>query len=174
MKRMIVLFILGVLVVSCMIACGRKEESGQTEENATAPAVVLPELPKVQVSSIEAVFGIDLPDEGEVLYYENSLKDDQLGSVYAEITLSEADYENVLGQIKDAYMLETLKTAYLEADKFTTTSEEIDVKFVRFGGIREKTNYEKIEKIPLTVYYNIYLTKVENGVFRIMFSVNNC
>lgn len=173
MKKKIVVIMIAFLVISSLCIYGMKK-LGTTRVQMSA-------IPEETVETIELLFEIDIPDEGEVLYYDCSLNENELGYIYAELAFSAEHYDSVISQINEIYYIEDAGcnventfAAYSIDDKFKTTAEEIDVYYSNMGGFHRKMDTKKMDKVPLTIFYDIFTTTVSDGVFRLMFVSEHC
>lgn len=166
-KKILYVLMVSVFVLCVLAACSKKETQVEEETETTVSTVSFPEIPEEQRENIRQFFQIDIPEKGQVLYYEFELNKHEYGNVYAEIEFSQEYYEELMSQIEAQYNVEEL--VLMPDDKFETTREKLDKGYSISCGVRRRKVDNELTDIRYDTSYGIYTTKVENGTFRLLF-----
>lgn len=178
MKKKKYMIVVGVLMLGWLVGCSKtstKEDKQIIEEttisdDAKEKATISDEI----LENINQLFELELPSKGDVVYYDSLLEKNQLGYIYAEIEFHEKYYEDVINQLGVEFTNPSKNISFNEDNRFQTTLEEIDKTYMRGDDFRREVSVENMEYAPFKVIYRIDVTKVENGIFRILFSANPC
>lgn len=160
MKKQVALLICCIIFALVLSSCAKKGDAMQ-------------EMDKEKSEMIEQLFTIDLPEKGNLLYYESTLADDALGNIYAEIELDKSFYQDIHKQIEENYHIEESEINIEEMEKFDTKKEDVSEIYISMDSLRRDVEIASNE-VPFTQYYFIYVTKVTNGAFRLLCVAEGC
>ena len=165
MKRKKISIILILLLGAVLVILVVKKELLSRER-------MFPEIPENITKEVEQLFQVELPERGNMIYYDALLKKDDLGHYYAEIELPEKYYEEMITKIEEKYFVSELNFNSIGPENtFETTLEEVDKHYLCATGLRRTV---EMEFLIYTVYYFIHITEIEDGMFRVLFSSGAC
>lgn len=135
---------------------------------------LVPNIADYVIENIEMLFQVDVPDEGRLIYYEASLEPEQLGYIYAEIKYEEKYYQEFIEQLGVESTSPSRMSGYNEKGRFQTKAEEVDKVYLKTGDLRRKLDAHYVGPLPMSFMYSIYVTQIEDGIFKVMFEANPC
>lgn len=133
-------------------------------------------IQKSQADAIQENFKIEVPEKTNVIYYESSLSKIMMGHMYVELEFSKKDYKNIIQQIEENHIEESIKDSdiLMDEEKYNVTKKDVDKMYKYMGAIRRDVDTEKIGQLPMTFYYNVYVTEVKDGYFYVVLEAVQC
>jgi len=120
-----------------------------------------------QIASIEDVFDVDLPEKGEMIFFDDEIFDDELVELCVGIKLNKKDFSFVYEQIKEKYR----NSPFLEIDEerfeeFYKLKSD-DINSIHYASVLYLNPDVEMKNCIHERY--VYISKVEDGVFYLIF-----
>ncbi len=133
-------------------------------------------IEKSQADAIQENFKIEVPEKTNVIYYECSLPKMMMGHMYVELEFPKKDYKKIIQQIEKNHIKEPVEDAsiLMDEERYNVTKKDVDKMYEFMGSIRREVDTEMMEPLPMTFYYDVYVTKVEDGYFYVVLEAIQC